>query len=108
MAQGLCFFNAPAAIIVSTDKSLEPAHSYTDVGILMQTICLTALSHGLGTCIMGRPVDWPNNLREMLGVPQSKAMICGIIIGYPDTEDRANNVPRIRMPLEEWVSWHGF
>ena len=32
--QGFRFFDAPAAIIVSVDKSLSPAHAYTDIGII--------------------------------------------------------------------------
>lgn len=108
-AKGGRLFEAPNAVVVYTDKELlNIPWCIMSIGIMAQTFCLAAAAHGLGTCIMGRPVDWPNALREMLGIPPSKVMICGIIVGYPDTGDKANNVPRIRMPLEEWVNWHGF
>ena len=51
--------------------------------------------------------DAGDMLREMLGLPRSKVFVLGITVGYPDTESRANNVPRIRLPLEEWAHWHG-
>lgn len=101
-------FGAPNIIIISTDKTfLNMPWGIMSIGIIAQTVCLAALARGLGTCIMGGPVDWPNMLRDLLGIPQSKAIICGIAIGYPDSEDRFNNVPRRRIPLEEWVHWHG-
>jgi nitroreductase len=107
--KGARLFNAPNAIIIYTDKAmLDIPWMIMSIGIVSQTLCLAAMAHGLGTCIMGRPVDWPNMLRELLHVPESKVFVCGIAIGYPDLESRANNVPRIRIPLEEWVHWHGF
>ncbi len=107
--KGARLFDAPNAIIIYTDKAfLNIPWGIMSIGIIAQTLCLAAVAHGLGTCIMGRLVDWPDMLRELLNVPQSKVFVCGIAIGYPDTESRANNVPRIRIPLEEWVHWHGF
>jgi nitroreductase len=107
--KGARLFDAPNAIIIYTDKAfLNIPWGIMSIGIIAQNLCLAAVAHGLGTCIMGRLVDWPNMLREMLGLPQSKVFICGIAVGYPDLESRANNVPRIRIPLEEWVHWHGF
>ena len=106
---GARLFHAPNAVIIYTDKAfLNIPWGIMSIGIIAQTFCLAALAHGLGTCIMGRPVDWPDMLRELLGVPESKVFICGIAVGYPDLESRANNVPRIRIPLDSWVHWHGF
>jgi nitroreductase len=102
-------FDAPNAIIVYTDKRfLSMPWGIISIGIIAQTLCLAALAHGLGTCIMGKTVDWPNMVRDLLGIPPHKAIMLGIPIGYPDPEARVNNVPRIRVPLEEWVHWYGF
>jgi nitroreductase len=108
MMQGFGFFDAPAAIIVATDKSLEPAHSYTDVGILMQTICLTALSHGLGTCIMGQGVMYPDVVRKHTGIPESKRLFLSTPVGYPDPDFPANQLRTTRVPVEESVKFLGF
>jgi nitroreductase len=108
MMQGFRFFDAPAAIIVSTDKSLDPAHAYTDVGILMQTICLTALSHGLGTCIMGQGVMFPDVVRKHTGIPDSKRIFLSTPIGYPDPGFPANKLVTSRVPLEDSVKFLGF
>jgi nitroreductase len=107
--KGARLFDAPNAIIVYSDKAfLNIPWGIVSLGIMIQNVCLAALEHGLGTCVMGRLVDYPNMLREMLGVDQSKFFLIGIAIGYPDLADKANNVPRIRIPMEEWVHWYGF
>lgn len=101
--------DAPNAIIVYGDKSLLTwSSALMSIGIMSQTICLAALAKGLGTCIMGRPVAWPNLVRELTGISQSKAILISIAIGYPDTEARINNYPRSRLPLEAMVRWYGF
>lgn len=110
-AIGSRLHEAPDAIIVYTDSELleqQPLWVSIGAGIMAQTVCLTAMAHGLATCIMGRPVIWPNILRELLGIPPSKAVLLAIAIGYPDPEARINNFPRTRIPLESWVHWHGF
>jgi nitroreductase len=107
--KGAILFDAPNAIIVYTDKALiNIPWMIISIGVMAQTVCLAALNYGLGTCIMGRPVDWPDMLRDLLGISQSKVFICGITLGYPDLTYKGNTLPRIRIPLEEWVHWHGF
>lgn len=107
--KGARLFDAPNAVIIYTDKAfLNIPWMIMSIGIITQTLCLAAVAQGLGTCVMGRLVDWPDMLREMLDVPQSKVFICGVAIGYPDLDSPANNVPRIRIPQEEWVHWHWF
>ncbi len=107
--KGSRLFDAPNAIIIYTDKAfLDIPWGIISIGMIAQNLCLAAVAKGLGTCVMGRLVDWPNMIRELLDIPQSKVFILGIAIGYPDMESPVNNVPRIRMPVEEWVHWHGF
>ena len=102
----ICFFDAPNAIIIYTDDSSPTVMGA--VGIVSQTICLTALAHGLGTCIMGQPVLWPEIYREIIGIPAGKPIATSIAIGYPDLDAPINNFPRPREPLDTLVEWHGF
>ncbi len=101
--------DAPNIIIVYTDRRLVTwGSAMIGFGAIAQSICLAALKHNLGTCILGRAVAWPNMIREMLDIPQSKAVVCAIAIGYPDTEARINNFPRTRLDQSEFVHWYGF
>ena len=104
-AKSLRFFDAPNAIVIYADDSAPTA--IQSIGILSQTICLAALAYGLGTCIMGIPVLWPETFRELLRIPNDKPIVTSIAIGYPDLEAPINTFPRSREPLDSLVKWHG-
>ncbi|MEF8873560.1 MAG: nitroreductase family protein [Candidatus Thermoplasmatota archaeon] len=53
-----------------------------DVGIAAQSICVTAKSEGLGTCILGA-LD-VERLEEMLQVPEDYELKLMVALGYPD------------------------
>ncbi len=105
---GFRFFDAPAVIIVSVDKSLAPAHAFTDMGIIMQTICLTAYAHGLGTCIMGQGIMFPEVVRKYTDIPDSKIIFLCTPIGYPDPDFPANKLVTERASLNDSARFLGF
>ena len=105
MFKMLRFFDAPHAIIIYTDDASPTA--MMDIGIVSQTICLAALAYGLGTCIMGYTVMWPDIYRELLGIPKGKPIATSIAIGYPDPDAPINTFPRPREPLDVLTDWHG-
>jgi len=98
--------NAPNMVVVYTDKKLINWNwGLVSAGLMAQSFCLAALDHGLGTCILGRAVAWPNLIRDLCGIPQTKAIWFAIAVGYPDPEARINGFPRSRAPKEEWVHY---
>jgi nitroreductase len=101
----LRFFDAPTAIIVCADD--RGPNSIVSIGAVTQTICLAALTYGLGTCIMGIPVLWPEIFRELLNISKDRAIVTSIAIGYPDPGAPINTFPRPREPLDRLVEWHG-
>jgi len=105
--KGFRLFDAPAAIIISSDKSLGDAAQF-DLGAVAQTIALAALHHGLGTCIMGQGIMFPDAVREITGIPDSKSISICLTIGYPDWDFAGNNVHSEREPLENNTAWCGF
>lgn len=107
-SRGFNYFNAPAAIILLADESLQVESILLDIGALMQTICLTALAHDLGTCIEGQGVMYQNVLREFGGVPENKQIVTAIAIGYPNWSFPANEIETPREDLENISFWRGF
>jgi nitroreductase len=101
----LRFFDAPTVIIVCADD--RGPNSILSIGAVAQTICLVALTYGLGTCIMGIPVLWPEIFRELLNIPKDRAIVTSIAIGYPDLKAPINTFPRPRERLDNLVEWHG-
>jgi len=100
------FYNAPNAIIVYTEKYLFPK-AVLDIGIMVQTIAMAALAHGLGTCLMAMPINWPEILRELLDIPEDKLIALAVAIGYADSEAPVNTYERTREPLNTFTHWHG-
>ena len=108
MQRGYRYFDAPAAIILSLDKCNEKILSHLDIGVMAQTICLVAMSYGLGTCIEDQGTFYPSVLRKYAGIPETSEVIISISIGYPDGDFPANRLRSTREPLEKLVTWCGF
>jgi len=108
LERGFRYFDAPAAIILSTDRRLSESGPLLDIGALIQTICLTALHFGLGTCIEDQGTMYPEVLRKYARIPESKRIIMAIAIGYPDWDFPANKVESEREPIKNVTTWLGF
>ena len=108
MQRGFRFFDAPAAFILSIDKSLdESVLNLLDMGAIMQTICLAALNYGLGTCINDQGICFPEVVRKFPRIPESKRMVICIAIGYPDWDFPTNKLESKREPVDNIVTWCG-
>jgi nitroreductase len=107
MELGFRFFDAPVAIIVTADQCLGENTPLIDVGIVIQNICLAALEYGLGTCIEDQGVLYPDVMREMAEIPDSKRILMAIAMGYPDWRFPANKIQSSRVPTEENTVWLG-
>lgn len=108
MERGFRYFDAPAAIIALSDRSLSEAGPLMDVGAVMQNICLAALNYGLGTCIEDQGVMYPDVVRKFADISESKRIIIAIAIGYPNWDFPANRVQTTREPVESITTWCGF
>lgn len=108
MERGFRFFDAPTAIVISKDKSLEGTWALFDLGCLAQTICLVALEYGLGTCIEDQGVAFEEVIRKHTGLPDSKMPIVGIAIGYPDGDFPANKLVSSRESVDDVTTWIGY
>ncbi len=106
MKRGFRFFDAPAAIIISIDKEAGTGGQF-DVGAVSQTIALVALSYGLGTCIMGQGIMYPDVIRKLTGITESKLIVICLTIGYPDLDFPANKIYSEREPVEKITTWCG-
>jgi len=100
-------FGAPNGIIFYLDRSLG-SYSILDTGNLMTTIMLAAQAYGLGTCPQAALVRYPDVLREVLKIPETKCIVCGMAIGYPDPQAPVNKFRSHREPLSTFATWHGF
>ncbi len=106
--RGYRYFDAPVALFFTVDKSIyEGTWSLMAIGSLIQTICLTAMEYGLGTCIVEQGVSYHHILRKYTNIPQEENIIISMSLGYPDPDFPANQLISKREPLEEVTHWFG-
>lgn len=107
MLKQLRAFDAPNAIIVSMDQEMDSPLASFSLGAVTQNIALAAVNFGLGTCIQHVLTYYPEVVRQIAGIPESKKLIIGISIGYPDWDFPANKLDSSREPLTNIVTWRG-
>jgi nitroreductase len=107
LERGFRYFDAPVAIIISVDRSLSEEGPLIDIGSVMQTVCLTALNYGLGTCIEYQGVMYPEVLRQYAGIPESKRILAAIALGFPDWDFPANKLDTTREAVDNITNWCG-
>ncbi len=105
LERGFRFFDAPAAIIIASDKALSEAGPLLDIGAVMQNICLASMHFGLGTCIEDQGTLYPETIRKHTGIPDSKRLIIAIALGYPDPDFPANLICSEREPVDNLTTW---
>ena len=106
--RGFRLFDAPAAFILCMDKWFDESRlNMLDLGAITQTICLTALNYGLGTCTNDQGIMFPEVVRKFAHIPESKRIVICIAIGYPNWDFPANKLEAKREGVESFVTWYG-
>ncbi|MDQ1281164.1 MAG: hypothetical protein QG670_2428 [Thermoproteota archaeon] len=98
------FNGAPCIIFLFMDRTLTTWSAF-DVGLFAQTLCLAAHSYGIGSCLQAGIINYPDVIRETLGIAKTKLLVLGIIMGYPDAEAPINSYRTGRANLDEFVKW---
>lgn len=101
------FFGAPNGVIVYMESSLNE-WSILDIGLALQNLMLAAWNYGVGTCALSAAVVYPDVLRRVLNIPESKRIILGLAVGYPDFSSKGATFRANREPMETLVTWQGF
>lgn len=98
------FNGAPCVIFLLMDRTLTSWSAF-DMGLFAQTLILAAHSFGLGSCLQAGIINYPDAIREFLGIPKTKLIVLGIILGYPDFEAPINSYRTSRASLDKFVKW---
>ncbi|NMI03420.1 hypothetical protein HF638_05500 [Paenibacillus sp. SZ31] len=100
------FFDAPVVAFLTLDASLTE-WSMHDLGIFSGFLMLSIEAHGLGSLPAYTSISYPKFQREILGIPDDKKIVAGIIFGYPVLEDKDSQVVMPRVALEEVIHFKG-
>lgn len=103
--EGSCnFYGAPVAIILCIDNAFSK-NNYVDIGITLGYLLLTAHSAGLWTCPIGLITAYAEEIKDELGIPDSKSVVIGVALGHPDGDAPINRFKSSRETLDKMVRW---
>ncbi len=98
------FYGAPHAIYLFQDASLTP-WSLFDMGLFAQSLMLAAHAKGLGTVPQAFATDYAKDIKTFLSIAETKRLVLGISIGYPDMESPVNAFRTDRVETDELIKW---
>lgn len=84
------FFGAPSCVYLLIDGTLNEPYSCLDLGSFGTTLCLAAHGEGLGTIYLAASMHFPDVVREVLDIPESKKVVIGIALGKPHPDAPAS------------------
>jgi nitroreductase len=87
------------------DKKLATG-SWLDMGMFLQNVMLTARGLGLETCPQAALSDYPDTVRQHLGIADEQLLVCGMAVGYKNSEDKINQYRTEREPLDVFCQWY--
>ncbi len=106
MRENYRFFGAPHVAIITSDAGLG-TYGAVDCGGYVATFLAAASSSGIATCAQAALALYSDGVREHLGIPDDRIVVCGIAFGYADAEHPANEFRTERADLSDVVRRHG-
>ena len=98
-------FDAPVMLLFFIDSTLETG-SYLDYGMFLQNIMLLAEENGLGTCPQGALGEYPDIVKDTLGIESNWKLIGGMALGYKDMNHPVNQYRTTRENLENFCHFY--
>ncbi len=106
MLRNWAFFDAPHVAFFTMDTYLDIMGA-VDIGIYAQTLTLLLKERGIDSCMQGALGQFPQPVREFLGLPEGRGILFGMSFGYADENADANKCRTDRANIEDAVSFIG-
>jgi nitroreductase len=110
---GAKMYGCPCVVYIYTERSFYTqqdqglnVYPIFDCGLAAENIMLAAVNYSLGTTAAAQAVPYPDIVRKVLGLPESKLIVIGIFIGYPDTANPQYNVYSDRESFVKLVKFY--
>jgi len=97
-------FGAPHVAILTSDPGLG-VYGAVDVGGYVQVLLLAMQAHGLAAIAQAALAHQSAMVKQELGIPEERLMVCGISFGYEDTTHPANSYRTSRATVEQAVQF---
>jgi nitroreductase len=98
------FYGAPCAIFLFVDRSVGE-WSIFDMGLFTENLILAAHAFGVESCLQASVTGYASEIKGMLGVAESKKLVIGISLGYPDESAKLNTYRALKQDPAEFTTW---
>jgi nitroreductase len=92
------FFDAPVGLMFTIDRILEQG-SWLDYGMFLQNVMVAARGRGLDTCPQAAFMQYHKIIADLLHIPDSEQVVCGMALGYADPDKIENTLITEREPV---------
>jgi nitroreductase len=99
------FYGAPCAVFLFIDDALNE-WSIFDMGLFSQNLILAAHAFGVESCLQASVTGYSREIKKFLGIAESKKLIIGIALGYPDNEAKLNTYRSVKQKPEAFTKWY--
>jgi len=103
MLKNFTFFGAPHAAVITSDRA-QGTYAHIDTGAYVGNLMHALTARGVATCAQAAIAMQSAVVREVLGLPDDRVVVCGMAIGYADPEHPANRIRIPRGPVEGAVT----
>lgn len=99
MLKNFSFFGAPHVLIITTDRE-QGTYGAIDCGGYVANLMNAALEQGLGSIAQGAIAMHSGKVRELLDIPDDRAVVCAVALGRPDERHPVNSFRTSRAELD--------
>lgn len=85
--------------LLTIDGALNVPYACLDIGSIGTTLCYLAFQEGLGTIFLAASMHYPDIVKKVLGLSESKKVVIGIAIGKPHPDAPASVFRSDREPV---------
>ena len=101
------FFDAPVGFIFTMDRIMRDG-GFLDYGMYLENIMIAARGRGLDTCPQQAFTRFHRVIEDVLGIPATERVVCGMALGYADPAAAINALQTEREPVDKLARFHGF
>lgn len=98
-------FDAPIMLLFFMDSGMQSG-SFMDCGMFIQSVMLGALDLGLSTCPQAALADYQHIIKPELDFGHDKILLCGMALGYEDTEALVNSYRTPREGVSSFTTYY--
>ncbi len=99
------FFGAPTVVYFTIDGALNEPYSCLDTGSIGTTFCYAAHQEGFGTIYLAASMHYPDIVRRVLEIPDTKKVVIGIALGVPHPDAPASLFRSDREPVDNILTF---